>query len=95
MWVGFRILVGGLVLLTIVHLRTLAPPPPVPVQPSLEEQPMESNKDPSDVLASSEVDVNVTTQSSANQGEVPGGKAAKRGRCSMYMYTHMYFRYSA
>lgn len=50
---------------------------------------MESNKDPSDVLASSEVDVNVTTQSSANQGEVPGGKAAKRGRCSMHVYTYV------
>ena len=40
---------------------------------------MESNKDPSDVLGSSEVDVNVTPQSTAKQGQVPVGKATKRG----------------
>ena len=51
---------------------------------------MESNKDPSDVLGSSEVDVNVTLQSGAKQGEVPVGKATKRGRCSMYMCTHIH-----
>ena len=67
------------------------PLPPVPVQPSLEEQPMESNKDPSDVLAGSEVDVNVTPQSSAMQGEVPGGKATKRGRCRMYLHTYIWY----
>ena len=48
---------------------------------------MESNKDPSDVLAGSEVGVNVTPQSSAMQEEVPGGKATKRGKCSMYLHT--------
>ena len=52
---------------------------------------MESNKDPSDVLAGSEVGVNVTPQSSAMQGEVPGGKATKRGKCSMYLHTYVWY----
>ena len=56
---------------------------------SNKDQPMESNKDPSDVLAGSEVGVNVTHSRVPCRGKSQGGKPL-RGVGAGCIYTHTY-----
>ena len=76
---------------SLVLLSLLSPPPSL--QPSLEEPPRESNEVLSNPMASSEVAVSVTLQSTDKQEVSPMEKVTRRDRhMHTLTYTHMVIR---